>query len=111
MKIKIVEIDFSDIKDLKGMHHQLMQKFGFPDFYGKNVNALIDCWSDLRCEGDNKTTMCDYYIELDEMVGLKIKHLSSKDHLIINHLLVAVEETNRRALEYYKIPSIHLILT
>ena len=37
----IVELDFSEIQDLERMHLLLKKKFGFPDFYGKNVNALI----------------------------------------------------------------------
>ncbi|WP_442872765.1 barstar family protein [Chitinophaga sp. 212800010-3] len=38
-----MELDFSNINELAQMHQLLKEKFGFPDFYGKNVNALIDC--------------------------------------------------------------------
>lgn len=38
-----INIDFKNVKTLKDMHYMLKEIFGFPDFYGYNVNALIDC--------------------------------------------------------------------
>ena len=47
----IVELDFSEIQDLERMHLLLKKKFGFPDFYGKNVNALIEYATALSLSG------------------------------------------------------------
>lgn len=109
MKTKRIEINFSNINSLLELHNILMLKFGFPDFYGRNGNALIDCWVDLRVEGDKETSMCDVYIEPDEIVGLWAKNISRKNELIINELLIAIEETNKRSIEFFSIPSIYLI--
>lgn len=38
-----INIDFKNVKTLKDMHYMLKEIFGFSDFYGYNVNALIDC--------------------------------------------------------------------
>lgn len=47
MKFISVDIDFLDIYS-KNFHLKMAEIFGFPDFYGKNLAALIDCLSDLR---------------------------------------------------------------
>lgn len=44
----IVEFDCSTWNDEVEMHNQIKQKLNFPEYYGKNFNALNDCLSDLR---------------------------------------------------------------
>ncbi len=43
----IVRIDTSHITDRDSFHKVFAQAFGFPDFYGRNMNAWIDCLTDL----------------------------------------------------------------
>jgi RNAse (barnase) inhibitor barstar len=45
----IVEIRLNATKFLtwNTFHSYFQRKFGFPDFYGRNINAWIDCMSDL----------------------------------------------------------------
>ena len=90
---KIVEIDLTSIKDMKEVHVFLQDKFGFPHFYGKNVNALIDCWSSLRFPEDE---MCNFTINSEEVLILRIKGFSSASQSIINQLTIAVETVNQR---------------
>lgn len=47
------------------MHEYLKKEFGFPDFYGANVNALIDCWTSLRFPEDG---MVEITIEDNEVI-------------------------------------------
>jgi hypothetical protein len=42
-----VTIDTKAIKDWDSLHTVCKKAFGFPDFYGRNGNAFIDCLSDL----------------------------------------------------------------
>ena len=42
-----VKIDCSQIHDWDSFHDTFAQKFGFPDFYGRNMDAWIDCMSYL----------------------------------------------------------------
>jgi RNAse (barnase) inhibitor barstar len=54
---------------LEEIHEASAQVFGFPDFYGKNVNALIDCWSSLRFPEDEMTNII---VAKDELVPLEV---------------------------------------
>jgi hypothetical protein len=40
-------IDTDKIRDWSSFHRVCKEAFGFPDFYGMNLNAWIDCLSDL----------------------------------------------------------------
>ena len=60
MKFISIDIDFLDIyyknldEEYKNFHLKMSESFGFPDFYGKNLAALIDCLSDLRTFWDEE---------------------------------------------------------
>ena len=43
MSLTKVSIDCDKIVDLPSFHEEFARAFGFPDFYGKNMNAWIDC--------------------------------------------------------------------
>jgi RNAse (barnase) inhibitor barstar len=42
-----VRLDASRLHDWDSFHSVFASTFGFPDFYGRNMNAWIDCMSDL----------------------------------------------------------------
>ena len=85
----------------------LADTFGFPDFYGKNVNALIDCWSSLRFPEDE---MAGFTFEKDEQILLSVKGLSGMSELIMNHFLISVESVNQLSFDRKQIPLIVLEL-
>jgi len=39
----VVTIDLAPIRDAAGFHDVFQQALGFPKFYGRNMNAWIDC--------------------------------------------------------------------
>ncbi|MGO9753405.1 MAG: barstar family protein [Solirubrobacteraceae bacterium] len=39
----VVEVDLSQVSDWESFHNVFAQTLGFPDFYGRNMNAWIDC--------------------------------------------------------------------
>ena len=45
---EIVNFDCRTWNSDKIIHAQLKEKFGFPDYYGENFDALSDCLSDLN---------------------------------------------------------------
>ena len=51
-----INLDFSKCKYIGDVHYELKNKFGFPDYYGENLDALWDC--------------LDYYI--DDELAVKI---------------------------------------
>src|ERR1700683_5279111 len=42
-----VSIDCAKIRDWDSFHDEFASVFGFPDFYGRNMNAWIDCMTSL----------------------------------------------------------------
>lgn len=46
--MKIIELDGECIK--KYSHEYLKEKLRFPDYYGKNLDALYDCLTDIGVE-------------------------------------------------------------
>lgn len=102
-----VELNFHEVNDLYEMHILLKKTFGFPEFYGKNVNALIDCLSSIRNPEDGMTTLV---LGVNENLLIKARGLSSKSELIINNFLVSIESVNERFLMLAKEIPIYLIL-
>ena len=44
---KNIQIDGSRIEDWNSFHDYFSKALGFPDFYGRNMNAWIDCMTSL----------------------------------------------------------------
>ena len=59
-------LDFSNCKYLEDVHTVLKKKFGLPEYYGKNWDALWDCLDD-RFDDDKKYTIkINGYNKLEE---------------------------------------------
>lgn len=52
-----VRIDGASIRDWDTFHDAFQKAFGFPSFYGRNMNAWIDCMSDLDAPEAAMTTV------------------------------------------------------
>ena len=52
-----LSIDCSKIRDWAIFHSEFAAVFGFPAFYGKNMNAWIDCMTSLDQPEDKMTTI------------------------------------------------------
>jgi hypothetical protein len=46
-KTRVVTLPVNEITDWDSFHDVFKREFGFPDFYGRNMNAWIDCMTDL----------------------------------------------------------------
>ena len=53
----IVTIDCREIIDGASFHDVFARTFGFPAFYGRNMNAWIDCMSDLDSPESGMSTI------------------------------------------------------
>ena len=68
----IVHIDARKLTDSAGLHAALSEAFGFPATYGKNLDALVDCLSDL----DNPPSgMTKFHLFPGQTALLAITHL------------------------------------
>ena len=45
--MKICVLDGEVLTDQKALHDRLAEDLGFPDWYGRNLDALYDCLTDL----------------------------------------------------------------
>jgi len=55
--MNVVNIDAGRIVDWDTFHAVFAETLGFPDFYGKNMNAWIDCMTDVDDPGGRMTAI------------------------------------------------------
>ncbi len=53
--MKIISVPTSEITNWESFHDVMLRALKLPDFYGKNMDALIDCLTDA---GEPETGMC-----------------------------------------------------
>jgi len=68
----IVTLDLSTVKDWSSFHDLFKLKLGFPDFYGRNMNAWIDCMGDIHQD----TGMTNLFLPYD--TGLTLRFTNSR---------------------------------
>ena len=47
---KVYTVDFYGVRTYIDIHTRLSDGFGFPAYYGANLDALWDCLTDLLCD-------------------------------------------------------------
>ena len=65
-----VRLDTAAMSDWPGFHAEFRRALGFPDFYGANLGAWIDCMSYLRAE--DAAGMAAVTLAPDEVLWLEI---------------------------------------
>ena len=104
-----VSLDGRRIADWKDFHAECQTAFGFPDFYGRNMDAWIDCMSGVR-DGDG---MSKFVLNEDETLCIEVLHSSSlqqKAPEILDALEDCAAEVNERCLEAGQKPPLSLLL-
>ena len=66
-----VNIDGEQIRDWASFHDIFASSFGFPGFYGKNMNAWIDCMTSLDSSSDGMTSV---HAPAGGIVTIRIDH-------------------------------------
>ena len=74
LTMKIVKINTDDIIDWDSFHDLFSKKFGFPKFYGKNMNAWIDCMTSLDSPDDGMTSI---HTSKGETIIIELENVSS----------------------------------
>lgn len=70
----VVRIDGSRLSGWDAFHDVFAAEFGFPAFYGRNLNAWIDCMTSLDAPDDGLTAV---HGSPTDPVVLHIEHASS----------------------------------
>jgi RNAse (barnase) inhibitor barstar len=105
----VVRLDGSAIRDWPSFHRECQIKLGFPEFYGRNLDAWIDCLSTLR---DNDG-MSIFALEPDETLQIEIVNagvLRNQETQILDTLLDCVDAVNQRYTENGEKPALELLL-
>jgi hypothetical protein len=71
MTAKIL-LDCKDISDWNSFHGEFARVFGFPDFYGKNMDAWIDCMTSLDTPEDG---MSSVHCKPGSVVALELENV------------------------------------
>ncbi|WP_072032321.1 barstar family protein [Erwinia sp. 9145] len=93
MKTKKLSIDFSTLETIDDFHNKMKESFGFPDFYGKNTHAFIDCLTSLRYPEDGMTSIT---LKKDEILLLEVNGLNYKNSEIANTFFSSIQYVNYR---------------
>jgi hypothetical protein len=72
-----VSLDCKAIFDWNSFHEEFAKVFGFPDFYGKNMNAWIDCLTYLDTPEDG---MSSVHCEPGTVVTLELENVKDFEY-------------------------------
>lgn len=109
MKIgKKIRIDFTRIKTENQLYDELSNLPGFPDFFGRNICALIDCLFNLRYP---QAEMTKIHLTTSEYLLMELNDFSTASNEIQELLMLAIENVSLKCREKNQNPSIILLLT
>jgi len=69
MQTTIITIPTNQITDWDSFHSVFQAALGFPDFYGRNMDAWIDCMTHIDDPPSGMSTAC---IAMGELITLRI---------------------------------------
>ena len=100
----LIRIDARRLTDAVGLHATLGEAFGFANWYGKNLDALVDCLTQLD---DPQAAMSRVQVLPGELVLLVIEHthgLTRQAAEQVKSLVDAAAFVNWRRLEKKQAP-------
>jgi len=103
-----VRLNSKQIKDWKSFHLLCKSKFGFPDFYGTNMNAWIDCLGYL----DEEDGMTRFTLGKGELLHIEIsdtEDFNSRLPEIFDALVECSAFVNRRYIDNGEPPVLSLL--
>lgn len=98
----------SRITDWGSFHDECASVFGFPEFYGRNFNAWIDCLTYVR-EGDG---MSRYQLGPDEALVIHVRDAESFRLHAPEQFAALIDGAtfvNRRQIDAGEKPALHLV--
>ncbi len=102
-------LDGSQIEDWNSFHDISTRELGFPPFYGRNLDAWIDCLTYL----DEPDGMSRFSLDAGEVLELELtasQALERKAPEILRALAESVAFVNKRYVDRGKPPMLRLVL-
>ena len=94
---KIVDFDCSSWADPNDIHRDLKTKLNFPDYYGKNLDALNDCLSDLEIPNTGFLIVFRHFESVDKNTAhslLDIFANNSRRHMLFGKKLLTLVQVD-----------------
>ena len=94
-----VRLDTTQITNWASFHSFFKEAFGFPDFYGANMNAWIDCMSCLTGDDEGFVKL---KLSENEMLHIEItetENFNARQPNILNELIECSAFVNNRYLD------------
>lgn len=104
-----VHLNGETITGWDAFHDACQAAFGFPEFYGRNMNAWVDCLSYLRDEEG----MTKFLLKPDETLQIIVANAEIlRKHApdILEDVAFCIEAINERYDDYGEKPALELIL-
>jgi hypothetical protein len=73
MNVNLVSVDCAKIRDWKSFHDEFATVFGFPEFYGRNLDAWVDCMTSLDRPED---AMSRIHVAPDHALALQLENVA-----------------------------------
>ncbi|MFM2414382.1 MAG: hypothetical protein RI911_75, partial [Candidatus Parcubacteria bacterium] len=70
-----LQIDCSKLKTAKAIHASIAEQLNFPEYYGANLDALVDCYGDVLLEYEVSLVWKDTKASLRSKVCSEIKKI------------------------------------
>ncbi len=72
MIVSIVKIECKNIHDWDSFYDEFSCVFGFPDFFGRNMDAWIDCMSSLN---DPEDGLSKLHCEVGKVITIQLENV------------------------------------
>lgn len=98
-----------DITDEASFHAQCAQAFGFPAFYGNNMDAWVDCLSYLR----DDENMTQFHLKPNEVLEIVVQDAASMKAQVpdlLEEITFCIAGINERYDDYGEKPALKLVL-
>jgi RNAse (barnase) inhibitor barstar len=88
MIVQRASIDCDKITDWESFHSEFDRVFGFPDFYGRNMDAWIDCMTSIDEPPDGLTSI---HCEKGSFLTIECKNMGSLKERCPEQYLAIIE--------------------
>jgi hypothetical protein len=110
MRTVVISIPVNEIRDWGSFHSVFQAALGFPDFYGRNLDAWIDCMTSIDKPADGLTSVA---AEAGDLVALRIDNAADFQRRCpeqFDALIECAAFVNYRRIEVGKTPVLTLML-
>jgi hypothetical protein len=107
----IITLDCDRIQNRDDIHNQFNDALGFPSYYGRNMDALIDCLSDADAQTSG---MCENAVELGQSITLVLSEyddLKKRRPDLVDDILECIAFVNWRRIDIGEAPLFHIAFT